>query len=150
MDSETSVQAAAEESAAVAFALAQVGKPYVFGAIGPDEFDCSGLVVAALKKLGLALPHNSSQQVSFFQDKDAAAKLGAPRTDLVPGDVIFWYGSMSKPASVTHCALYVGRSPTGKYMVVAAVDENYGVKKHRMRWALKECGYGYTHKVLGN
>lgn len=150
MDYRTRVSAAVKESAGVAFAVAQVGKPYVFGAAGPDEFDCSGLVVASLQKLGLTLPHNSSQQVAQFTDHNAAAKLGAPRKDLVPGDVIFWYGSMSKPPSVSHCGLYVGRSRTGMFMVVAAVDEHYGVKKHRMRWALSECGYGYTHQLVAN
>lgn len=147
MNYRTLVSTAAKQSPAVAYALAQVGKPYQFAAAGPDEFDCSGLVLASLRKAGLILPHNSGQQVAWFAEQHAVASFGASRTYLVPGDVIFYYGSTAQPPSVTHCGLYVGRSETGLFMVVAAVDEFYGVKKHRMRWALNECGYGYTHQL---
>ena len=47
---------------AVAFARAQIGKPYVYGATGPDAFDCSGLVQAAWAAAGVQIPRTSEQQ----------------------------------------------------------------------------------------
>lgn len=145
LDFRSTVASAEKASSAVDFAMKQVGLGYGFGKTGPKEYDCSGLVVASIGKLGWALPHNSGQQVQFFKRHRALGYATSGRTPLVPGDVVFYYGSPDNPASVSHCALYVGRSKTGLYMVVAAVDEHYGVKCHRMRWALRECGYGYTH-----
>lgn len=69
--------------AVLSFALAQQGKPYRFGAAGPDEFDCSGLVKRAYAQVGVKLPHQSALQ----------ARLGTPvdlTSDTVrPGDLIF-------------------------------------------------------------
>src|SRR5690606_31776945 len=69
--------------AVLSFALAQQGKPYRFGAAGPDEYDCSGLVKRAYAQVGIKLPHQSALQ----------ARLGTPvdlANDTVrPGDLIF-------------------------------------------------------------
>ena len=69
--------------AVLSFALAQQGKPYRFGAAGPDEFDCSGLVKRAYAQVGIKLPHQSALQ----------ARLGTPvdlASDTIrPGDLIF-------------------------------------------------------------
>ena len=51
-----------ENHNAVEYALAQVGKPYIYGGVGPYGFDCSGLVVAAYCQVGVWLPHNASLQ----------------------------------------------------------------------------------------
>ena len=48
--------------AAIQFALSEVGKPYVWGATGPDTYDCSGLMMAAFRSAGIALPRVSRQQ----------------------------------------------------------------------------------------
>ena len=45
---------------AVKFACAQIGKPYVWGAEGPNTYDCSGLTLAAWAKAGVSLPHNAA------------------------------------------------------------------------------------------
>lgn len=76
----------------VAFALRQVGKPYVFAADGPDSYDCSGLAKAAYAAVGVSIPHQTGGIV----------KLGRPvsRSDLAPGDLVF-------PSS-GHVAIYVG------------------------------------------
>ena len=50
-------------SAVVDYALAQVGDPYVWGAVGPDSFDCSGFTMAAWAQAGVSLPHNSGAQM---------------------------------------------------------------------------------------
>jgi len=80
---------------AVAFAKAQIGKPYVFGATGPGSYDCSGLTMAAWQAAGVQLDRTSQSQ---FSD-------GVPvsRSDLQPGDLVFFYGSPPD-----HVGIYVG------------------------------------------
>ncbi|WP_245852975.1 C40 family peptidase [Blastococcus aggregatus] len=80
--------------AAVDTALAQVGDRYVWGAGGPDAFDCSGLTSYAYQAAGVALPHSSRSQ----------SQMGRPvsRGELQPGDLIFFY------SPVSHVAMYIG------------------------------------------
>jgi cell wall-associated NlpC family hydrolase len=79
---------------AVDTALAQQGKPYVWGGAGPDSFDCSGLTQYAYAAAGISLPHSSSMQ----------STLGAPvaYADLQPGDLVFFY------SPVSHVGMYIG------------------------------------------
>lgn len=69
--------------AVVTFALAQAGKPYKFAAAGPDAFDCSGLVTAAYKQVGVKLPQYSVLQATFGQAVDWTAQ------PIVAGDLVF-------------------------------------------------------------
>ncbi|MEP7179040.1 MAG: NlpC/P60 family protein, partial [Pseudonocardiales bacterium] len=55
----------AQAQKAVAFATAQIGKPYVFGAAGPDAYDCSGLTMAAWAAAGVSLPHSAADQYNY-------------------------------------------------------------------------------------
>jgi cell wall-associated NlpC family hydrolase len=68
----------------VAVALAQVGKPYVWGAAGPDAFDCSGLAVYAYTAIGIALPHLTFDQVTMG--------IAVSLDSIQPGDLIFGPG----------------------------------------------------------
>ena len=87
-------------AAVIAFARAQIGKPYEWAAAGPGSFDCSGLTMRAYQAIGILLPHNSAAQ--FAQ---ARQPIGDP-AQLQPGDLLFWaHGSA---ASIHHVALYVG------------------------------------------
>ncbi|QDP97635.1 hypothetical protein FOE78_18500 [Microlunatus elymi] len=79
----------------VAFAKAQIGKPYVFGATGPGSYDCSGLTLAAWKSVGVQLDRTSQAQ---FGDG-----VSVSRDQLQPGDLVFFYGS-----SPSHVGIYVG------------------------------------------
>ncbi len=79
---------------AVAYAYAQLGKPYVFGTAGPNTFDCSGLTMAAWRAAGVSLPHNAARQYSSIPH--------VARSDLVPGDLVFYY------SDIHHVAIYVG------------------------------------------
>lgn len=125
---------------AVAFAKRQIGKAYQYAAAGPDAFDCSGLVLCSvLAGGGPVLPHQSGQQATALH---AVKNTWRNRQKLQPGDVVFYYGSLANPESITHCALFLRRGLRGR-MVIAAVDEQYGVRKHRMNWALKPIGFGY-------
>ncbi|MFF9159409.1 NlpC/P60 family protein [Streptomyces longwoodensis] len=79
---------------ALAFARAQIGKPYVWGATGPGSFDCSGLTQAAWKAAGVSLPRTTYDQV------DAGTTV--PLSQARPGDLVFFYGDIS------HVGLYIG------------------------------------------
>ena len=84
---------------AIAFAKAQLGEPYVWGADGPDSWDCSGLMLGAWGQAGVYLPHYSVAQ--YY----AGAPISAG--DLRPGDLVFW-GTSSSPESIHHVAMYIG------------------------------------------
>ncbi|MEW1753749.1 C40 family peptidase [Streptomyces angustmyceticus] len=79
---------------ALAFARAQMGKPYVWGATGPSSYDCSGLTQAAWKAAGVSLPRTTWDQVKVGQR--VATK------DLKPGDLVFFYDDIS------HVGMYIG------------------------------------------
>ncbi|WP_432134923.1 MULTISPECIES: NlpC/P60 family protein [unclassified Streptomyces] len=79
---------------ALAFARAQVGKPYVWGATGPDSYDCSGLTQAAWKAADVTLPRTTWDQVE--------AGTTVPLSQAQPGDLVFFYGDIS------HVGLYIG------------------------------------------
>jgi cell wall-associated NlpC family hydrolase len=79
---------------AINFACAQIGKPYVWGASGPDAYDCSGLTMAAWLAAGVGLPHNAASQRASVRYVD--------RSDLRPGDLVFYYSGIS------HVAIYAG------------------------------------------
>jgi peptidoglycan DL-endopeptidase CwlO len=101
--------ASGRAAAAVEYALAQVGDAYVWGAEGPDAFDCSGLTLMAWRQAGVSLPHSSSMQMSS----------GTPvsQSQLQPGDLVFYY------SPVSHVAIYVGN---GK--IVHAANPSTGVE----------------------
>ncbi|MDP9093650.1 MAG: C40 family peptidase [Actinomycetota bacterium] len=90
---------------AVRFALAQVGKPYVWGASGPGSYDCSGLTMASWAAAGVSLPHSSEAQFSIGQPVGI--------TQLLPGDLLFFYGP-----SPSHVTIYIG----GGLMVSAPTE----------------------------
>jgi len=87
-------------AAAIAFARAQIGKPYVLGAEGPDAYDCSGLTLRAWQSGGVSLPRSSRQQWTATQRLSYDS--------LRPGDLIFWATDSSNPSSIYHVALYIG------------------------------------------
>ena len=78
---------------AVAFAYAQLGKPYVYGATGPDSYDCSGLVQAAWAAAGVSIPRTT------FEQWDSLPHI--PVSQMVPGDLVIYDGE-------GHVAIYVG------------------------------------------
>jgi cell wall-associated NlpC family hydrolase len=88
------VRSASGAALAVQTALAQVGKPYVYGAAGPSSFDCSGLVMYAWEAAGVSLPHYSGAQYSAMTHVSMSA--------LQPGDVVFF----ADPGQ--HEAMYIG------------------------------------------
>jgi cell wall-associated NlpC family hydrolase len=85
---------------AIAAAKTQIGKPYQWGAVGPDTFDCSGLTGWAYRQAGLSLPRTSREQWSTGPHPSLAA--------LAPGDLLFWGSNPGNPQSIHHVALYLG------------------------------------------
>ncbi|WP_091729939.1 C40 family peptidase [Nocardioides scoriae] len=84
---------------AIAYAAAQVGKPYLWGADGPDSFDCSGLTQQAWARGGISLPHYSVAQ--YY------AGTPIPMSSARAGDLIFWSDN-GAPSGIHHVALYLG------------------------------------------
>ncbi|WP_051966873.1 C40 family peptidase [Kitasatospora mediocidica] len=94
-----SQQAGSGVEAAVDYALAQLGKPYVWGGDGPDGYDCSGLVQQAYQRAGIDLPRVADDQY--------AATTPISSADLRRGDLIFWSDS-SRASGIHHVAIYLG------------------------------------------
>ncbi|HEX6403289.1 MAG TPA: C40 family peptidase [Pseudonocardiaceae bacterium] len=85
---------------AIQYALGEVGKPYVWGATGPNAYDCSGLMLRAYESAGITLPRVARQQYW------AGAQL--PVRQAQPGDLLFWGYDTSNPDSIHHVAMYLG------------------------------------------
>ncbi|WP_437017132.1 NlpC/P60 family protein [Streptomyces sp. enrichment culture] len=81
-------------AAAVSYAYQKLGSPYVWGATGPNAFDCSGLVQAAYRAAGVSLPRTTYSQI--------AAGRRVSRSELRPGDLVFFY------TGISHVGIYVG------------------------------------------
>ncbi len=104
-----------EHARVVAFALGQLGKPYVWGAAGPSAYDCSGLTQAAWATVGVPLDHYTGDQ----QHQGAAVEV----TALVPGDLVLTPGSDPPgPGVAGHVGIYLGDG-----LVLSAIDPQDGV-----------------------
>jgi cell wall-associated NlpC family hydrolase len=103
-------------AAVVAYARAQVGKPYCYGGSGPGCFDCSGLTMRAWQQAGVSLPHSSSAQYNVGRRISAS--------ELQPGDLIFYYSPIS------HVSVYIGNGQrisathTGDYVRVQSLGSS--------------------------
>lgn len=96
----------------------QIGKPYVWGANGPDSFDCSGLVRYIYKtELGKDIPRVSYDQSKFGQ--------AVEKKDLQPGDLVF-FDTMNK-GRVSHVGMYIGNDE-----FIHASNPKDGVKKSKL------------------
>jgi cell wall-associated NlpC family hydrolase len=78
-------------SAVLAYAYAQLGKPYCYAGVGPDCYDCSGLTMMAWAQAGVTMSHGSYDQMASFPS--------VSMDQLQPGDLVFWDG---------HVGIYVG------------------------------------------
>lgn len=102
-------------AAVVAFALAQLGKPYVWAAFGPTSFDCSGLTMAAWATVGIHLAHYTGDQQNEGSPVIPVA--------LSPGDLVLTPGSDSPgPGIAGHIGIYLGDG-----LVISAIDPQYGI-----------------------
>lgn len=106
---EVSTNAKGNAAAAIKFAMSQVGDAYVFGAAGPNAWDCSGLMMVAWAQAGVSLPHSSRMQSGMGTPVSISA--------LQPGDLVFYY------SPVSHVGMYIGNG-----LLVHAANPGAGVK----------------------
>jgi peptidoglycan DL-endopeptidase CwlO len=97
-------------------ALSKRGDPYVWAAAGPSSFDCSGLVVWAFEQVGITLPHYTGDLWN--------SGVHVPRSDLEPGDLVFFY------ADISHVGIYIGDG-----LMVDAPDFGQPVQVQPVFWA---------------
>ena len=127
----------------IAWAITQMGKPYVFGANGPDAWDCSSFSQRAFRQIGITMPRTAQAQ----RDWCASGKCGRiPLGKERPGDLIFWNS-------------YLGPTQIGHVMIVKNADTKMTLEAHRTCRAGdtqgKTCGTGswsyagITEKAIG-
>lgn len=102
----------------VRIAEAQLGKAYVWGASGPNSFDCVGLVKYVYAQFGVNLPMGTS---SYSSGKAQNYGVVVSRSEMLPGDIIF-YGSSRD--NLGHAAIYTGNGES-----IQAINPSHGVKK---------------------
>jgi peptidoglycan DL-endopeptidase CwlO len=100
---------------ALKFALAQIGKPYVYGGAGPDTYDCSGLAQRAWRAAGIRIPRTTQQQAGFGTP--------VPVSQMRAGDLVIFYSDAS------HVGVYAGN---GK--VVVAPHQGAYVTVQPVKW----------------
>jgi len=93
----------------IAYAGAQLGKPYLWGATGPDAYDCSGLAMMAYRAAGITIPRTSQAQWAYGRQ--------IPGGQARPGDLVFFAGADGTPAAAGHVGIVV--SPATHTMIDA-------------------------------
>jgi cell wall-associated NlpC family hydrolase len=84
----------------IAYARAQIGKPYLWGGTGPGSFDCSGLVMMAYRSAGIDIPRTSQEQWAWGPQ--------VPASQAQPGDLVFFVGADGTWAAPGHVGLVIG------------------------------------------
>ncbi len=107
-------------------ALTRRGDPYVWGAAGPNAFDCSGLVLWAYAQVGISLPHFTGDQWNMG--------VHVARSQLQPGDLVFFY------ADISHVGLYIGNG-----LMVDAPDFGQTVQVQAVTWSI----YAGAVRIVG-
>ncbi|EFL16878.1 C40 family peptidase [Streptomyces sp. C] len=115
--STASKPATGSAAAIIAFARAQIGKPYVLGSTGPTAYDCSGLVQAAYRQAGIKLDRVS-------QDQSMAGR-SVSLNALQPGDIVYW----GAKGSAYHVAIYSGN---GKF--IGAQNPSTGIVERSLSY----------------
>ena len=107
----------------LAYAEAQLGKSYQYGATGPDAFDCSGLAMMAYRAAGIAIPRTSQAQWAFGRQ--------VPASQVQPGDLVFFAGADGTPAAPGHVGIVLdpaAHTMINAYTAAFPVEEDtYGL-----------------------
>jgi cell wall-associated NlpC family hydrolase len=106
---------------ALHFAASKEGDPYVWGAAGPNAFDCSGLVLWAYAQVGISLPHFTGDQWNMG--------VHVSRADLQPGDLVFFY------QDIGHVGLFLGYY-NGQAMMIDAPNFGETVREEPIDWSI--------------
>jgi cell wall-associated NlpC family hydrolase len=102
----------------LAYAEAQLGKRYVFGATGPDAFDCSGLAMMAYRAAGVAIPRTSQAQWAWGRQ--------VPASQVQPGDLVFFAGADGTPAAPGHVGIVLDPQ---KHTMINAYTTSFPVEE---------------------
>ena len=103
------------EAVAITYALAQLGRPYLWGGTGPAAYDCSGLTMMAWARAGVTLLHYTGDQINEGNAVFSFATIS-------PGDLVLVPGSDGTIVYPGHVGLYIGEG-----LVESAVDVQYGI-----------------------
>ena len=107
----------------LAYAEAQLGKPYIYGATGPDAFDCSGLAMMAYRAAGITIPRTSQAQWAYGRQ--------VPASQVQPGDLVFFAGADGTPAAPGHVGIVLdpaAHTMINAYTTAFPVEEDtYGL-----------------------
>jgi cell wall-associated NlpC family hydrolase len=104
-------------AAAIAAARSRLGVPYVWGATGPDSFDCSGLTQWSYAHAGINLPRTAAEQWNAGPHPSLA--------DLEPGDLLFYATNTSDPGTIHHVTMYIGG---GQMIAAPETGENVQIQ----------------------
>jgi cell wall-associated NlpC family hydrolase len=106
----------------VAIALAQVGKQYVWGAIGPERFDCSGLMQWSYAQIGIRIPRSTATQWPGLR----AISL----SQMQPGDMVFFdtRAGIRTPNQITHVGMVADVNGDGQWDLIHAASPHAGVR----------------------
>ena len=108
---------------AVALARSRLGQPYVWGAAGPESFDCSGLTQWIYAQLGISLPRTSQAQFN--------ATMPVALEFLQPGDLLFYENTYPSHERITHVGIYAGNgvvimaTQPGEFVKEVSLDNDY-------------------------
>jgi cell wall-associated NlpC family hydrolase len=100
------------------YAETQLGKPYQWGATGPDAYDCSGLAMMAYRAAGIAIPRTSQAQWADGRK--------VPASQVQPGDLVFFAGSDGTPAAPGHVGIVLNPA---KHTMIDAYETGYPVEE---------------------
>jgi peptidoglycan DL-endopeptidase CwlO len=103
---------------AIAYAASQVGRPYLFGATGPDAFDCSGLAMMAYRAAGITIPRTSQAQWAYGRQ--------VPASQVQPGDLVFFAGADGTPAAPGHVGIVLNPAA---HTMIDAYETGYPVEE---------------------
>jgi peptidoglycan DL-endopeptidase CwlO len=120
VDHSSTTLSAAEDLTFLKAGLGRQGLPYVWGASGPNSFDCSGLVQWAMARAGIQMPRVAADQ--------ARTGPAVPVSQLQPGDLLFYHTDPTDPGYISHVAIYLGNDEmlqapqTGENVEVVKAD----------------------------
>jgi cell wall-associated NlpC family hydrolase len=120
VDHSSTTLSAAEDLTFLKAGLSRQGLPYVWGASGPNSFDCSGLVQWAMARAGIQMPRVAADQ--------ARTGPAVPVSQLQPGDLLFYHTDPTDPGYISHVAIYLGHDEmlqapqTGENVEVVPAD----------------------------
>ncbi|HUL26505.1 MAG TPA: C40 family peptidase, partial [Streptosporangiaceae bacterium] len=102
----------------LAYAEAQLGKSYQYGATGPDAFDCSGLAMMAYRAAGITIPRTSQAQWDWGTQ--------IPASQVQPGDLVFFAGADGTPAAPGHVGIVLNPA---RHTMINAYTSAYPVEE---------------------